>query len=190
MASLRLPRIEGYAIVSVDGMIANAARVVPPELLIDADQTFFHSGVARASAVVHGRHSHEQQPASAHHPRLITTHRVAAITPDPANDHALLWNPSGASFEDAWNALRVDDGTLAVIGGTDVFGLFLPRYDVFHLSRATRARLPGGVPVFPQVPGLSPEDILAGHGLVADAPRVLDAAAGATLTSWRRPQAR
>jgi dihydrofolate reductase len=31
---------------------------------------------------------------------------------------------------------------LRILGGTEIFGLFLPRYDVFHLSRVAGLRLP------------------------------------------------
>ena len=41
-------------------------------------------------------------------------------------------------------ALGVPDGSLAVIGGTEVFGMFLPDYDVFHLTRAPGVWLPDG----------------------------------------------
>ena len=57
-------RIEGYAIVSADGMLANAAGIMPPELKFDADQRFFAHGLDGVDAVVHGRHSHERQPHS------------------------------------------------------------------------------------------------------------------------------
>ena len=51
---------------------------------------------------------------------------------------------------------------VAVLGGTEVFDMFLDiGYDVFHLSRAGKVKLPGGVPVFSQVRfGRSPEDVL------------------------------
>ncbi len=61
----RPERIEGYAIVSADGMLANTAGIMPPELKIDADQRFFHGSLERADAVVHGRHSHEGGPKAA-----------------------------------------------------------------------------------------------------------------------------
>ena len=79
-------------------------------------------------------------------------------------------------------------GLLAVIGGPDVYGLFLDiGYDEFHLSRVAGVRIPGGRPVFPGIgPGRTPEDVLASHGLKPGAERVLDQAAGATLVSWRR----
>jgi dihydrofolate reductase len=179
-------RIEGYAIVSQDGMLANAAGVMPDALKFDADQRFFAQGLDGFEAVVHGRHSHEQQPHSHLRRRLIVTRRIAGIQPDPSNEKALLWNPAGASFEQAWAALGVPTGSLAVIGGTDVFGMFLPDYDVFHLTRAPAVRLPGGRPVFPQVPQQTPEQVLANHGLVPDAPQVLDTGCGLAVVSWRR----
>ena len=57
-------RIEGYAIVSVDGMIADRKGRMPNALRIDADQRFFAASLDVASAVAHGRYSHEQQPHS------------------------------------------------------------------------------------------------------------------------------
>src|ERR1700682_3099536 len=158
-------RIEAYAIVSVDGMLANAARIMPDALKLDADQRFFAQGLDGVEAVVHGRHSHEQQPHSHLRRRLIVTRQIPALAADPSNEKALLWNPAGASFAAAWAALGVPDGSLAVIGGTEVFGMFLPDYDVFHLTRTPDVRLPGGRPVFPQVPEQTPEEVLASHGL-------------------------
>jgi dihydrofolate reductase len=184
-------RIEGYAIVSADGMLADATGVMPDALKFDADQRFFAQGLDGVDAVAHGRHSHEQQPHSHLRHRLILTRQVAALAKDPKNEKAVLWNPAGATFEQAWTALGVTNGSLAngslgVIGGTEVFGMFLPHYDVFHLTRAPNVRLPGGRPVFPEVPGKTPEQVLADHGLAAGVPQVLDAARGIVVVSWRR----
>ena len=78
-------------------------------------------------------------------------------------------------------------GTVAVIGGTDVFGLFLPLYDAFYLTHAARAKIPGGRPVFPQVgPQATPEDVLARYGLSPTPRRDIDVSAGITLTTWQR----
>lgn len=179
-------RIEGYAIVSTDGMLANAAGIMPVELKFDADQRFFAHGLDGVEAVVHGRHSHERQPHSHLRRRLILTHQIPALAADPSNEKALLWNPAGASFEEAWAALGLPDGSLAVIGGTGAFGMFLSAYDVFHLTRAPDVRLPGGRAVFPQVPQRSPEAVLASHGLEPGPSQVLDAARGVSVVSWRR----
>ena len=82
--------------------------------------------------------------------------------------------------------LGTPDGSIGVIGGTEVFGIFLDRYDIFYLSRAPGVRLPGGRPVFPGVPARTPEQVLAGHGLVAGERQVLDAAKDLAVVSWRR----
>ena len=180
-------RIEGFAIVSIDGMLADRAGHMPDALKIDADQRFFAESLDRVAAVVHGRHSHEGQPNSPRRRRLILTRRVSGIEPDPENPIARLWNPAGASFTAACAALGVEKGTVAIIGGTDVFGLFLDiGYDAFHLSRANRVRLPGGRPVFPQVPEQTPEAVLASHGLDPGDRRVLDEEADASLVTWTR----
>jgi dihydrofolate reductase len=179
-------RIEGYAIVSADGMLADSRGVMPPQLINEADQRFFERGLDQAAAVVHGRRSQEHQANSPHRRRLVVTRGVGALAPHPKNDKALHWNPAGASFEEACGALGINDGVVAIIGGTDIFEMFLPRYDAFHLTRAARARLPGGRPVFPQVPARTPEDVLAEHELSPGPARVLDDKAGMSLTTWER----
>ncbi len=190
MAVPRLARIEGYAIVSADGMLANAAGVMPPELKIEADQRFFHGSLERADAVVHGRHSHEGGPKASVRPRLIVTRRVVAIAPHPDNPKAVLWNPAGAAFEDAWGALGIPGGVLAVIGGTEIFGLFLGiGYDAFYLTRADHVHLPGGRPVFPEVPALTPEEVLRRRGLRPGPKRVLDAEKDVILVTWEPSRA-
>lgn len=179
-------RIEGFVIVSADGMIANKRGEMPGEITIAADQRQFHASLDAAAVLVHGRNSSEGGPKAPARRRIVLTRKIAALAPDPGNAKALLWNPAGASFEAALASAGVTAGLIAIIGGTEVFGLFLPRYDAFHLSRAGKARLPGGRPVFPQVPEHTPEEVLARHGLVAGEPRVLDVDAECTLVTWRR----
>jgi hypothetical protein len=41
-------RIEGYVIVSADGMLANADRVMPEELKFEGDKRFFTAALDRA----------------------------------------------------------------------------------------------------------------------------------------------
>ena len=166
-------RIEGYAIVTEDGMVADAGRVMPDSLKFEADQNFFERGLDGVDVVVHGRRSHERQPHSYLRRRLILTRQVPAIAAHPKNEKALFWNPAGASFEQALAALGTPDGIVGIIGGPDVFGMFLDRYDVFHLSRAPDVRLPGGRPVFPEVPTRTPEEVLASHGLAPASGRCL-----------------
>jgi dihydrofolate reductase len=118
---------------------------------------------------------------------LILTHRVSAIAPNPSNKKALFWNPAGASLEQAMAVLGVPEGSVGVIGGTEVFGFFLDRYDVFYLSRAPGVRLPGGRPVFPEVPTQTPEEVLARHGLEPRKRQILDAEQAVTVVEWRHP---
>ena len=180
--------IEGFAIVSDDGMLADAQRKIPPALVVKADQDFFHGSLENAAVVVHGRHSHEGGPRADLRHRLVLTHRVPALAPHPTRPKALLWNPTGATLEEAWERLGAPDGMLAVIGGPEVNQLFLDRgYDAFHLSRVAGVMLPGGRPVFPAVGrAQTPEDVLAAYGLRPGPERVLDKAAGATLVTWHR----
>jgi hypothetical protein len=181
-------RIEGYAIVSADGMIADRERKMPDGLKIDADARFFNQGLDRAALIVHGRNSHEQQAASDRRRRLIVTHGVAALAEHPSVPLARLWNPAGASFAEACRAIGVTEGMAAVTGGATVFSLFLAiGFDAFHLSRAGKVRLAGGRPVFPEVPALTPEQVLASHGLRPGPLQVLDANADATLVTWEPP---
>ena len=180
-------RIEGYAIVSADGMIADAGGKMPDTIRNKADQNFLQAKLDRAVAVVHGRHSHEGGPNAARRKRIVLTRQVASLAPDPSHPHSLLWNPAGATFEAAVKAIGAGPGAIAIIGGTDVFGLFLPLYDAFHLTLAARARIPGGRPLVPDVgPTSTLSDVFAQHGLRAGPPRDLDAAAGITVTTWQR----
>ena len=179
-------RIEGYVIVSADGMLADARNVMPDALKFEGDKAFFTAALDRADLILHGRNSYEDQPNSPRRRRIILTRKVEAIAPDPANPNATLWNPAGATFEAARAHAGVRDGTVAVIGGPGVFGMFMDRYDVFWLSVAPQVRLPGGEPCFPGVPARSPQQILAAHGLLAGEPQMLDAADEVSVTPWRR----
>jgi hypothetical protein len=141
-------------------------------------------------AVVNGRRSHEWQPNSHLRRRLVVTRKVAALEPNPEQDKSFLWNPTGASLADACSALGLAAGSVGIIGGMEIFGLFLDiGYDVFHLSRAPGVRLPGGMPVFPQVRNdFSPEDVLAQRGFQPGPQQVLDAVHNVTLVSWSKPK--
>jgi hypothetical protein len=179
-------RIEGYVIVSADGMLANADHVMPDELKFEGDKNFFTSALDRADLIVHGRHSGEGQPSSPKRKRVILTRKVAALARNPSNPNATLWNPSGASFEAACDFAGAGAGTVAIIGGPAVFGMFMDRYDTFWLSLAPKVRLPGGEPCFPGVPQRSPQQVLASHGLEPGEAQVLDPKNDVSVTPWRR----
>ena len=169
-------RIVAYVIASADGMIADKTGLHPKSLKLEADQRFFEQGLDRAAVVAHGRNSHEAQPNSPRRRRLILTRKVAGLAPDPDNANARFWNPAGASLEEACGAVGCRSGTVAVIGGPEVYRYFLKLgYDDFYLSRAVKVKLRGGVPLFSEGRlGRSPEDILAAAGLKAGKTQLLD----------------
>ena len=101
MTAVPALRIDGYVIVSADGMLANADGVMPDELKFEGDKRFFSAALDRADLIVHGRNSQEEQPNSPGRRRIILTRAIGAVAPDPSNPMATLWNPAGASFEAA-----------------------------------------------------------------------------------------
>lgn len=178
-------RVEGYAIVSSDGMIADADGVMPNSLKFDADQRFLEACLDNADLLVHGRKSHEGQPGSAIRRRLIMTRRVAKL--EGASDmlNSWLWNPAGVALEGACRLLGLSEGVIHVIGGTAVYDLFLGRYDEFNLCRAGEVKLPGGTPVLSQAGrGFSPEEVLSMHGLEPGPTEALDPVHDLTYVRW------
>ncbi len=180
-------RIEGFAIVSDDGMLADEGGVMPETLKIHADQKFLAERLDAAALLVHGRNSHEGHPESARRRRLVATRRIRGLLRSDGMPNATLWNPADLTIEAAAARLGVTDGFIAVLGGTELYGLFLSRYDAFHLSRAHGTTLPAGRPVFPDVPSATPEDLLRGAGLRPIERKALDPSRGATLSSFERP---
>lgn len=178
--------VEGYAIVSEDGMLADATRHMPDALKFEADQKFFERGLDTVDVVVHGRHSQEHFKRSPLRWRLILTTRVTSLAPHLSNAKALYWNPLGVSFDEALAAFGYPIQRVGVIGGTDVFATFVDRFDAFHLTRAPNVQLPGGRPVFPAVPARRPEEVLSEHGLAPGPLQVLDAMSHLTLVTWTR----
>ena len=80
--------------------------------------------------------------------------------------------------------LGVRHGTVAILGGTEIFGLFLPRYDIF-ICRTSRGCDCIGRAVFPQVPSVVPKQSFV-SGLTQAAQRMLDVSRGVTLSTWLR----
>jgi dihydrofolate reductase len=184
---MKRPRIEGYAVISKEGMIATSDGHFPEAIKIPADHAFYQDSVGRASAVVNGRHSAEGGPMEHERRRIILTRRVDVLTPDPHNPNALLWNPATAPFDEAWARLGIEGGVAAVVGGTDTFGLFLTiGYDVFYLTR-TEASVPRGRPVFPGVGRTTTaEEVMTKVGLVHQRTRMLDASVNCRVEEWVR----
>ena len=91
MIAKTVHRIEGYVIVSADGMLADGDHQMPASIRYDADQEFFQSSLDRAAVIVHGRHSYEGGPHAAKRKRLVLTRRIAALALEspvqPSNRH-------------------------------------------------------------------------------------------------------
>ncbi len=182
-------RYEAFAIASADGMIADASGHMPEALINRADQRVLAEALDRAAVLVHGRHSHEGEGNSARRRRVVVTSRTPTIAPDPETPHGVLWNPLGAPFATACAALGVDGGVAAILGGPQVYALFLKRgYAAFHLSRVATLRVPGGLPVFGP-DGKPVERALADAGLAPGPQRWLDQGAAVSVTTWRREPA-
>jgi dihydrofolate reductase len=175
--------IVGHAIVSADGMIADAAGDMPAALRNDADWRTFQNSLVRATLVVLGRLGHSRHPNPGRR-RLVLTRSVATLRPDADDPLALLWNPLGMPLADVLDALEIAEGTIAVTGGTGVFDYFFEHYDRFDLSEVHDLVLPGGGPCFSAG---HPRTVLAAAGLVPGRSELIDAAAGVTTTAWQRP---
>ncbi len=176
-------RFDGHAIVSADGMIADAAGMMPDALRNDADWQAFQAALDRAALVVVGRLGHRRHPNPGRR-RLVLTSAVAAIEPDPADALAALWNPAGIALADVLGSLPLRGNMIAVTGGKRVFDTFLGHYDRFVLSESHNCVLPAGIPCFS---GGHPRTVLAASGLVPATSETIDAAAGVTSTLWVRP---
>lgn len=170
--------IEGHAIVSADGMIADAAGEYPPALRNDADWAQYQAALDRSALVVLGRRGHERHPNPGRR-RLVLTHRVARLAEDPNDPRATLWNPGTLPLRDAVAALGIDAGIIAITG---VFDLFIADYDRFALSESHRLLLAGR----PCFAGGHPRAVLAEAGLRPISVELIDPVAMVTTTVWER----
>jgi dihydrofolate reductase len=171
---------EGHAIVSADGMIADATGAMPPELRNDADWQSFQAALDRSALVVLGRLGHGRHPNPGRR-RLVLTRSVKDLAPDPADPRASLWNPAGMGIATVLNRLGIASGTIAITGGTGTFDLFLPLYDRFVLAEVEGLTLPAGIPCFSA--GL-PRDVLAAHGLALQSEVAIDV--GVRQSVWQK----
>jgi len=177
-------RIEGLAMVSRDGMLAASDGLMPNSLKFEEDQAFFASQLDAAALLVNGRMSHEGQPNSPNRRRFLFTRSTGAFSPTPVAPNVWAWNPAHTSFDDALAALGIVDGIVAILGGTALFDMFLPRYHAFHLVQTQKVELPGGVPVFSG--GLTPQARLTASGLRLAGEALMSAEHALTYEKWTR----
>jgi hypothetical protein len=178
--------IEGHAIVSVEGAIADRGGDKPRCLNNPADWRRYQRQLDDSALVVLGRTSHRATPNPRRRRRLVLTTGVPRLA--AAGPGAWLWNPAGMPAAEALAGLVPEGGRIAVVGGRGAFDHFLELgYDAFHLSRAGRCRIAGGVPVFTGVTSAQDAaDRLLAFGLTLLAREVLDPAAEVVLETYRR----
>ena len=181
-------RIEGHAIVSADDRIAGPDGMTPDELSNEADWLRFQAALDEAAVVVLGRLSHAANPNTGRRNRLVVSSSGHGIE---TRGDGWWWNPADAPLSVALRSAAPAGGIVAVPGGRLVFDFFLAAgFDAFHLARATRLTIPGGVPLFSAIgTGRTAEDVLAAAGLAPGAAETLDEATGVTLVAWRRAPA-
>ena len=177
--------IHGYAIVSQDDRIADAAGAMPDSLKNEADWAYFQAELDRADLVALGRASHEATPNVRGRRRLIVSSRANGLEEKP---DGWWWRPEVLSFAEVAARLTPAGGRIAVPGGQGVFGLFLRLgYTAFHLARAEAATLPGGRGIFAATErGESADATLRSAGLRAGETRWLDEAARVSLAVYTR----
>lgn len=178
--------LHGYAIVSDDGMIADAAGVLPEPLKNEADWTYFQAELDLARLVLLGRRSHEAAPNPRGRKRMVASRSVATLE---RRSDGWWWNPTSVPLSTALEEVVPGGGRIAVPGGQALFDLLINerRFDRFHLSHAVGVRLPGGLPLFSAAKsGTAVDSVLAAAGLAAGPTITLDPRAPVTLTVWRR----
>ena len=178
-------QIHGYAIVSDDDKIADAAGEVPPALRNEKDWEQYQAALAASDLVVFARVSHQNEPETHGRTRVVVSRDAQGLE---ARDGVWWWNPAQAEWRDVVAKLLPDGGVVAAPGGQGVFDLFLGiGYDVFHLARAHGVKLPGGRAIFSECErGVSAESVLAQRGLKLAERTTLDPVQNVEMTIWRR----
>ncbi|HEU6441008.1 MAG TPA: hypothetical protein VFF38_01500 [Microvirga sp.] len=177
--------IHGYAIVSDNDRIADAAGRTPDVLRNDADWAYFQAELNRSDVTVLGRLGHETNPNPRNRMRMILSSSSRGIE---RRVDGWWWNPQMLSWEEAIRMVLPHGGRVAVPGGRRVFDLFLEiGYDAFHLTRAEGTVVPDGTPLFSACDtGRSAEAVLSGAGLRPGVGQLIDPARSVSLVVWRR----
>ena len=126
-------------------------NVMPDELKFEGDKQFFTAALDRADLILHGRNSYEDQPNSPQRKRIILTRKVDGdrARSVQSESHACGIRRARRSRPPAIMPACVPAPS-PIIGGPDVFGMFMDRYDVFWLSQAPHVRLPGRRALLPR----------------------------------------
>ena len=182
--------VEGHAIVSPEGMIADAQGVFPPALGDAEDWARFQAALDACVATVLARASHEATPNRANRLRVVMSRAARGLS---RREDVWWWNPADVPPAAMLAEVAPGGGRIGVPGGRAAFDLFLrpapgqPGFDAFHLATNPDCPLPGGRPAFSGLgPGRGPEALLAEAGLTPGAPEILNPTRGISLRIWRR----
>ena len=180
-------RIEGYAIISEDGMLADATRHIPELLVVEADQKFFHGNLDRAGVVVHGPFA-RRRPA-------CQTASSSGVDPQHRGDRSRSETAEFAAVESARRLTR--SGACGVAGagrharrdrwagGERVFRPSAMTRFISHAPPMCGCRAAGrSFP--PSVPTAHRKTCWRSTGRRPGPPRVLDAAREVALVTWQR----
>lgn len=141
-------RFQGYAVVSADGLMADADGRMPDQLKFDADWDYFQSALDRADVTLIGRATHEAAPNVKKRRRLVFSSRVQGILRD---DETTFWaDPMKTDANAVLTEMAGPGADVAVVGGQGVFDWVLskPGFSSFHISLAHHVRLGSGRHIF------------------------------------------
>lgn len=179
--------LKGYAVVSVDGFIADSRGRMPDALRFEADWAYFQAALDAADVTLLGRHTHEAAPNVRGRRRLVVSKRVRAVI---QGDASTWWvNPREVTPTSAITVVTGTEAKVAVVGGTGVFDWILKEgeYEAFHLSIAHQVRLGAGRPLFGGADGLDAAvSKLEGGGLEVKERSWFDRQAGQELVIFER----
>ena len=181
-------RYEGYAIVSADGMIADADGRMPPALQNPADAALPQRG-ARP------RRGAGPRPSFARGPSQFAAPAPRRPQPPRRGDRRRSASAAFGAVEPGWrvvrrrlrgarNRRRHGGDPRRTRKSTRCFSSSAT--SAFCSAAPPSSTLPGGLPIFGR--GRLPVDeALAAAGLTPAEPRWLDREAGVSLTVWRKP---
>jgi len=180
-------RFQGYAVVSADGLIADADGRMPDQLKFDADWDYFQAALDRADVTLIGRATHEAAPNVKKRRRLVFSSRVQRMWQE---DETTFWvDPTKTDPNGAITEMVGPSADVAVVGGQGVFDWVLskPGFFSFHISVAHHVRIGSGRHVFRDAAGLEAAiSLLQGRGLPLSRQVWFDQEAGLELLVYEK----
>jgi dihydrofolate reductase len=162
--------IEGHAIISQNGMIADANGEMPKFLQQEADWARFQAALDKADISVLGRKGHERHPNFKNRNRLVLTTADKSLVNE---QNVTYWNEKITNFKVIVENLNLNNRIIAVTGGMSVFDVFLEiGYSRFILSIVEGKIIENGVPCFSKG---HPFEVLSQQGFYIKERQIIDA---------------